>query len=106
MTWVMASTLGGAVPAPGLRPSSARLIDRLPTLLGMRLFVLAIACACGSLVPSVVASPGRFLAGMLAATILAVGQDRALRVAPRVTGALSIALHLLLWTFLVSISGG
>jgi len=76
------------------------------TALALRLFALAVACACGSLIPAVAARPMRFFYGIVAGALLALLQDQLTRRAQRVAGPILLGPHLLLWTYLISASGG
>src|SRR5947209_6683207 len=59
-------------------------MGRRETALALRLFALAVASACGSLLPAVAAHPNGFLLGILAGTAMALIQDRLFRSVPRV----------------------
>src|SRR3989442_8842788 len=102
--WPSAPSLRGR--APVRRPRVLSLSGLRETALALRLFALAVACACGSLVANVTAHPGRFLAGIFAGALLALLQDQLLRRAPRAAGPVLVGPHLLLWAYLVSVSGG
>lgn len=76
------------------------------TALALRLFALAVACASGSLLAEVSTHPARFLAGILIGVLLALLQHVLLQRAPRVASPALVGPHLLVWTYLVAVSGG
>jgi len=95
-------TSGSAAPGPS---RGLELLGSRETALALRLFALAVACACGGLVESVAKVPARFLLGILAGALLALLQYALLRRAPKFAGPALLVPYLALWTYLVSVSG-
>ena len=76
------------------------------TVLALRLFALAVGCACGCLVESVIASPAPFISTIVTGALLTLLQHGLLRRAPRVAGPVLLLPHVAVWTALVLTSGG